>query len=283
MDTRLLKLRPPPSGIFSNVNEVIQHIHMSYEGGYRFIINWWNSAYKSERRAEDPWEYYFLPIWPDISAEERDLEVLPTGASVACTRDNIITPRLVDGKCNPLLLPKNRDTPGQLIDKHIILNEATAKEVDSFIQNNLQDPYIGLHIRGPGRLHGGAAEFRRQHGEEGNVPYSVYFDEVNRAISDNPDLKIFACSDSSLVIDEIQKEYGDRVVLYDATRSEFGEMQARHDENEGLVFDNYKLGLDMLVEAYALAGSAFFIHGNTNVANFVLCRSPNLQHKYVAA
>lgn len=280
MDLRLLRLRP--AGMFSNVNEVVQHIYLAEKGGYRFAIKWESSCYKTDDRSDDPWAYYFQPIWTDADVIDDSLEVLPTGRSVACTVDNIITPRKKDGDCNPLLLPKDRHFANAIIDRFISLNEDTAEAVNSFISGHLTEPYIGLHIRGPGRLDGGAAELRQKYGEPGNVPFHVYFEEVDRALARMPDAKILACSDSSIVIDRVRDTYGDRVVTHGSTLSEFGEMHTKRDENQGLEFNKHKLGLDVLVEAYALANSEYFIHGNSNVANFVLCKSPDLKHRYLS-
>jgi len=57
-----------------------------------------------------------------------------------------------------------------------------------------------------------------------------------------PAAKIFACSDSSIVIKNI---------------------------------------MDVVVEAYLLSETSVFVHGNSNIVNFVLCKNPTLHHKYV--
>lgn len=40
----------------------------------------------------------------------------------------------------------------------------------------------------------------------------------------------------------------------------------------------YKLGEDVVIEAFLLARTNFFIHANSSVANFVLCLNPALPH-----
>jgi len=84
-----------------------------------------------------------------------------------------------------------------------------------------------------------------------------------------------------MVIRRVKQVYGDKVITYNSTRSEFGEMHADHSENNGKEFPSFKLGLDVVVEAYLLSDVDFFVHGNSNVVNFVLCKSPNLQNHYV--
>ena len=141
-------------------------------------------------------------------------------------------------------------------------------------------PVIGLHIRGPGRVVGVRDRSKEVATTEG-LGLPSYFRAVDAALLTRQRARIFACSDSSLVIDAIAERYGDRVITYDASRSEFGEMHANHPSNAGLSFSPYKLGLDVLVEAYCLSGTDFFIHGNSNLANFVVCRNPTLEHLYV--
>jgi hypothetical protein len=60
-------------------------------------------------------------------------------------------------------------------------------------------------------------------------------------------------------------------------------MHASRRENEDQAFSPCALGEDVVVEAYLLSMTDFFVRGNSNVADFVLCRSPNLQSRYVFA
>ena len=230
MDNRLLKLRS--AGMFSNVNETIQHIHLANQGGYRFIIDWSKSCYRDELRSEDPWLYYFEPVWSNLNQNGLELETLPAGVSVACSKNNIITPRLYDGVCDPLLLPKDRQAVHAIIKRHIILNSKVNEVVTTFFDRHLTKPYIGLHIRGPGRLDGGVKTLRAAYGSSNKVPYETYFKQVELALKETPDSLIFACSDSSRVIQTIIDRFGNKVKVYQSTRSDFGEMHAAHPKNK---------------------------------------------------
>lgn len=276
-----LELRP--AGMFSNVNEMVEQLRLAELGGYRFVTNWSRSCYRDPDRPVDPWTYYFEPCFPGLEELDDDLPVLPGGTSVACTRDNIITPRLEDANSNPLLLPKDRQGAHDLINRYLHLRPEVSAIIDSFAETYFTGPVIGLHIRGPGRIDGGALTLRKPHLSDGGVPAELFLRHADAALDKFPGAQIFACSDSSLVIDQVQAEYGDRVVTYDATRSVFGEMHANHPKNAGQVFSLYKLGLDVLVEAWLLARCDFLVHGNSNVANFVLCAAPDLPHDYVPA
>ena len=276
--------------MFSNVNEVVEQIRRAQLGGYRFVINWSKSAYRDPNRPGDPWSYYFEPCFANIPVDARDqatdIQELAGGVSVACSCDNIITPREVDGICAPLLLPKDRHGAHSIIRNHIILKEEIRNKIDEFFLKRLsRHAVIGLHVRGAGRTDGGVPAMRKLHGvKDGNAaPMAPFFEAVDRIAQDNPVAKIFACSDSEAVIRQIITRFGDRVVLWPAQRSEFGEMHANHPQNSGLNFSRYRLGLDVIAEAYLLSKAQHLVHGNSNVTNFVLCHNPDLENHYIPA
>ena len=114
------------------------------------------------------------------------------------------------------------------------------------------------------------------------IPFEQFFRFVDEHLSKHKEAKIFACSDSSYVIEEIEQRYEDRVFSYPSTRSVFGEMHVtKHRENMGRRFPKYKLGEDVIIETFLLSQTSHFIHGNSNVANFVLCNNPHLSHSYI--
>lgn len=276
-DVRLLRLRP--DGMFSNVNEVVEQLRRAEAANYRFIIEWTTSCYRDPERHADPWTYYFEACFPE--QYRVGLPILAGGVEIACCRDNIITPRIRDGDCNPLLLPQDRQRANDLISRYIRLKPDVAESIQAFASKQFRPRMIGLHIRGPGRTDGGVPALRRRYGNPDEVPLKVFFEQTDEALRQVPDAGIFGCSDSSVVIDAIRDRYGDRAAFYPAIRSPFGEMHTGHPRNEGQVFPPYRLGLDILNEAYLLARTDMFVHGNSNVANFVLCATPLLPHAYV--
>lgn len=274
-----LELRLRNSGMFSNVNELVQYLYMAESGSYTFYIDWRHSCYKEDIFGKNPWEYYFEQCFSQDKSES--LGLLPVGKAIACSQNNIITPRLKNGQCNPLLLPKDRFLPHRLIKKYIHLKPQVNEIIDRFKKEYFNNHVIGLHLRGLGRNHGGAAQLRQQGGGVLAVDYERFFHYIDQRLSIQTDAKIFVCSDSQDVIDHVVDVYQDKVITYDATRSAFGEMHAQHKHNSGLSFSPYKLGLDVLIEAYLLSKTSYFVHGNSNVANYVLCLDPNIEADYV--
>jgi len=134
-----------------------------------------------------------------------------------------------------------------------------------------------------GAFEGGALESRQELKLRGGIPFEVFFRAIDERLSEDPTSTLFLCSDSQKVIDGFSDRYGDAFVLYPSIRSDFGEMHANHCENKGIQFPRKKLGIDIVVKAHLLSRCDYFIHGNSNVANFVLCYNPGLEHQYIFA
>jgi hypothetical protein len=281
-DWKLLRLRP--AGMFSNVNEVVQQLYLAEREGYRFVIDWTNSCYADPAEVRDPWEYYFEQPFSGCDQDATDLPLLPGGQPVACAKHNIITPREIDGECAPLLLPTDRVLPHRIISRYLRLQPRVTELVESFAGMNDMDDFIGLHIRGAGRIHGGVPRLREHLPKNRGVPLSTYFSQVDAAMDELRCEKLFVASDSEFVISECRARYQDRIICFPSQRSDFGEMHvAGKPENRGLSFDKPGLGLEVLVEALLLAKSRLFVHGNSNLVNFVLCFNAALKHRDVYA
>jgi len=268
--------------MFSNVNEVIQQLYLAQRNRYTFVIDWSSSCYLESHRKIDPWNYYFEDCFPNLNPETKPLRHLPRGEIVACTRDNIITPRTQDGNCVPLLLPRDRLLPHGIIKRYLFIKPSLQKHISEFRHEHFQKHTIGLHIRGPGRSDGGAPQMRSRFLCENGVPFAQYYKFVDQHMVSHPEARIFICSDSAYVVQKVERRYGKSVFHYPATRSSFGEMHnSHHPENKGKSFPKYKLGKDVISEAYLLSHTDHLIHGNSNVVNFILSKNPLLPHTYV--
>lgn len=274
-------LRGYTFGMFANVHHVAAFARAAEADGRDFVIQWDNSPYADPDRTDDPWLAFFEPVFPGAQASPNAPSVRALYPQVPLSSDHLFHPRLIAGQRDTMTLPADRQLGHDVLARYIRLNRTTQAFIDDFAATFFTRPVIGLHLRGPGRLHGGAAEMREMAQPGGGVPYALYFDAVDAALADHPEALVFGCSDSAEVIEEIAARYGERALFYPATRSRFGEMQDNHPENEGQEFAPYKLGLDVIVEAHLLARSTHFVHGNSNVANYVLCRAPEMPSTYV--
>ena len=132
MNKPCYELRLRNSGMFSIVNEVVQYLYLAQRDGYEFFIDWRHSCYRDPDQEGDPWAYYFEPCFENLERQGEE-KLLPVGKSIACAKDNVITPRLHDGKCRPLLLPHDRSIPHALINKYIRLKPLIREHIEQFL------------------------------------------------------------------------------------------------------------------------------------------------------
>jgi len=282
-EPQIFKINLRGAGLFSNVNEVVEQISIAQRENYKFVINWSSSSYRDPEDETDPWLYYFEPCF-DIpkDAISRNPAVLTGGEKAVCTRYNIITPCEVHRSCGSMLLPRDRQKAHKIIREHIVPKPYILSQIESFQQQNFRSRMIGVHARGRGRIDEDIREVNPDADASHASFLNTFFEHIDDIISFCPDAGIFACSDSSVVISEIQRKYGERVIHYPSQRSEFGEMhESSNQNNAGLKFDRKKLGEEVLSEALLLSRTDFFIHSFSNVSNFVLCANPTLFHRYV--
>jgi len=271
-----------PAGMFANINEVVCHLNLAEKNQYNFAINWKESPYKDDFVEGDPWTYFFENCFEEAEPPNAS-EVLPYVGDSSDKVLNIMRPRVYNhfGR-GPMLLPSDRPLARRLIETYIKPKAAIRRNIDEFEKEHFTTYVIGLHLRGPGRLHGGTRQLKRKYVLKHGVPFGLYFGHVDAALASHPDAKIFVCSDSEMVIGECKARYGDRVLSYTATRSEFGEMHQEYRKSPEK-YSGYKLGEDVIVEGYLLSKTHYFVHGNSNVSNFVLCLNPSQESKYVYA
>jgi hypothetical protein len=258
-------------GMFSVVNEVVDHLAVAERRDYRFLVNW-RSCYEQEGMGQNTWTYYFEPCFGLAEEQVVVRDILP---SHAFRPGNPITPR----RQGALALPVRRRAVKAVIDRHLHLKPAVREAIDRFAGRHLpaDRPLLGVHVRGPGRADGGARQLRERHALEAGVPLGLYRRAIDAELDRRPDARILVCSDSQQVVDACRALYGDRVVDYPASRTPSGEPHlAAASRRQG-----YKIGEDVLVEAWLLSSADVLIHGSSNVTNFVLCNNPALQHRYV--
>ena len=266
-------------GMFSVVNELIDHFYVGDLNGYKIKPRWKRSPYKSAEHGDDVFLYYFEPLYtPNANDEE-----IGRVKKHARRKGNLITPT----ENGYLDQPKSREVVQKIIEKYIKLKKNIIKKINDFEKNNFKDKKIlGVHLRGGGILTGTYHPLNSDNVDEkkkqkialkNGVPYELFFEEIDKYLNDNKDASIFLCSDSEDVILQCKKKYEDKIITYDSTRTNVGEM---HHDNS-LQNMKYKLGEDILVEAYLLSKTDYLIHGSSNVTNFVLCNNSKLENHFV--
>lgn len=134
---------------------------------------------------------------------------------------------------------------------------------------------VGLHLRGPGRLHGGAGYLADKLGR-GRPPYAAYYDAVDRQLASGAS-HVLLCTDAGCVVDRVRNRYGSRVIVSSTITPDTGEPHVSK------AADPETLGWEALKDVCGLCRCRWLVHGNSNMSNFVLCVAPNLGHQDIYA
>jgi len=270
MSTMVFKLGK--SGMCCNTNHYIHAC--GYADAYKLDIKpiWKGGVYAPP--GKDAWPQFFKRPQCRGSVVQTLTRSSPllTDFDFAAPRGDILPKHYRDKyKCSTVLMPpRSRQRANQLITKHIKLQRNLADQINGFAAQHLAGRHVvGLHLRGPLRFHGGAIYFSDQL-NCGHPSYPAYFREVDKRLQD--DSVILLCTDAGAVVETVQERYGDRVVVPSKILPKKGEPHLAKK------FKPYDLGVDVLSDAYLLAKSDIFVHGNSNVANFVLCLAPKMPH-----
>ena len=278
---RLLELRPV--GMFSNVLEVVERIRIANEQGYAFRISWKNSLYAPEGYQSDPWSFFFQQPYGALARKPISSDTAFASAkSVVCSTISCVIPCRENGNCDTAMFPKDPWVANRIIEHYIRLNPNLVRRVAA-VRKALfgGSEFIGLHLRGARGVDGGNRRLRALADATGPVPYSIYFRAVDAAIERYPSLPILTCSDSSDVVDQVRKRYGERIITTNAIRTAQGEMHHAVGQNPQLKAAALDLGYDVVVEAYLLSQSKVLIHGFSNVTRFARLKSPDMQADFV--
>lgn len=271
-DRRIVRLRP--FGMFSNVCEVVQHLYNAERDGYTFDIQWDTSPYLDPAMGPEPWNYYFEQPFRPTPTPPDDAMVLPGGRDVVCRSDSIITPCRVDFDHHSMYLPADTSEAHRIIRRFLRLTPQTQSALTAARQQLVQGPTIGVHMRGPAGTDGGNRDARAAHGSPGAVPYALFQRHIDAALASRPDARILLCTDDADVIDHMRLHYGSKIATYDAFRLPAGEMHTRIARGEAMAATPYRLGLDVVIEAYLLGDTDILIHDFSNVSRFVRCLTP---------
>jgi len=271
------------SRMFSELNRLLAAAHWAQQNNRRLIPRWVGGRYAPP--STDGFGRYFHRLDHDPTAADSAAETVDRQDARFGPRHRIVAPRgplppavqKKYGEPTSLLPPLDRALGQRLIATALVPRwEILAMVAAAWSANRLdaRGPVIGLHLRGPGRLHGGAGWFCERLGE-GNPPFAAYWRAVDRLPADQP---ILLCTDAGCVRRGVVERYGaDRVACVSGQLPEEGE------PHKGDRYPPEALGLSILVDAWLLAHCSFFVHGNSNVANFVLCLNPALPHEDIYA
>lgn len=241
------------SGMFSVFITALGFLHFYEEEGWAGAkIDFREKGlYYDPQRGSNWWEYYFEPVVLGSNEEAQERKI----AHRQIHRFNRTGDRIL-----------SREEASRIVQKHIKIKPVLEKKISAFVEKNFKGHFvIGVHFRGTDKV-------KR---EAKPVPFEQVFQEIRSLISELPtkDYKIFVATDEERFLQEIKREFKERVIFSDARRSSDG--RAVHFAHS----HSYKTGEEAVVDCLLLSRSNYLLRTESNLSFCSGLFNPNLPIK----
>jgi hypothetical protein len=247
-----------PHGMFSNVNQVINACRLVELGEIDpFYVNGDHFLYRPEGFAGNPWDLYLEQPFPDAPSTGKFLD--------EGLINSFITPYTSD---LVLLPPTDRFEAQQIIETYIRPRPCVTDMAAAFIERHNPESKAACLLRGPGKMIDLEGAAQRTH----DAMYGAETDyrEPFARVLDKLGLPTILYSDASNVLEWMTDRCRDHVEWTDTPRLPDGEMH--HHATEG----QEELGRSILAQVLMMTQALVFIHGSSNIANYVLGANPHV-------
>lgn len=256
-------------GLFSNLNQVIDAFWWGEQKDVQVLVDWRTMLPNYKVNLDDDvWDIMCERV--GYTAEEAHQDLPNVNPARCFAADNVITPRF-HTKHKLLLPPKNRHAAKAIINRHVHFKPVVQLRTD-LIKFNVEKT-IGVHLRGPWRYRDKTLRRIVSMLNVPNPPFQLFFNKIDELLSLGME-NIFLGTDATVVKNGVKKRYGKRVISQDCFLTRNGELHHRPDALNHATGD--EMLFDALADALAFSKTAFFLHGNSNLSNFVLGYSPFL-------
>jgi hypothetical protein len=240
-------LRPEGGcGICGYIWQVIRGIYHNPNKTYH--VDFSTCIYKDSavQNINNVWEYYFIqPHTNSLSVIEPEKTVGLIDVPESEFRDvYMVNP-------TPEYIKEMRYKFNNIIKSNIILKDHIKQKIEDYIDIKFKGKKIlGLHLRGT------------DHPDK--KPVQEYMQTVKTKLKDYDFL--FVCSDEQYNIDFCKVVFGGKVITYNSKRSESSQ-PLHHRPNTSN--HHYKIGEDVIVEAYLMANTDFLLCGTNSNVNYL--------------
>ena len=264
------------AGFFALLIYAINQLIWADENGYQPVVLFGDrcrdgrpNRYFDSAHGPNVWEYFFWPVSPSApraSASDHQLTVKQLFGLHHLSLASVQT--YPHGVHRHLKVPRwhydemwhrtMRNRASHTLHRYVRLRAAPLRAVRTFYRDQVlalgsARPVLGLHLRGTDKLRNIGGRIVRP---------DEYRPLIRHYLHQRPDGILLIATDSPSFLEEVRREYGNRVVAYDALRSERNAFADRRLQ------DNYKKGEDALVDALALSCANFLVKPASALSEF---------------
>lgn len=278
-----------PWGMFFEVARYISAVKWAKRHNALAMPLWSAEAcrYVSEPPAHgDAWDVFFERAghtWADAKHCPRSVKYNKTGrycpiSLKACGFPGWYEQIKPEGDANHVLgIPNGSEDDRQLLATFVRPQAEIADYIEQVYEKYLAGRHvIGLHVRGPGRYHDGTLLLQWYCKYTNQPPYDEYARLVEQHLRD--DSVILLGTDAGCVAEHFKARWGEQVLCVEQHKRQLGEGH-HHPEDSNV----YQMGVHALLDAYLLARADVFVHGNSNMSNFIICMAPAMPREDVYA
>ena len=225
------------------------------------------NRYFDAGRGTNVWDYFFEPVSPVTArASDRQLSVKQLFGLHHLSTESVQT--YPHGVYRHLKVPQwrfdeewhrmMRSRADRTLRRYVQLRPTPLHAVRAFYRDQVlglgaDRPVLGLHLRGTDKLKNIGGRIVRP---------NEYHPLIQHYLRRRPNAILLLATDSPSFLAEMRREYGARIVVYDALRSE------RNAFADKRLSDNYKKGEDALIDALALSCSNYLIKPASALSEF---------------
>lgn len=247
-------------GFFAVYRALLEALYFADIRGMLPVIRYRENFLYAEKNAingtTNPFEYYFVqPSFIKVQDAKKSYKVVVSVPEHTEMVRLVFTGEFASYHANSLYLKQL----ARIQNKYIRLNENTS----NFVKQGLQaiignNKVLGVHLRG--------TDFKKNYNiHPVYIKENEYIEAIKEAIKEDGWEKIFLATDDLAALDVCKHEFGDKLVYYeDVYRTQKAHSVAfSHDNREN---HKYRLGLEVLRDAYTLAACDGLIAGISQVS-----------------
>lgn len=252
------------SGFFSNVFYVLGHICYANEMGYLPVVDMENykTLYNEECNVDETknaWEYYFYqPV--DLSLEEA------YNSKQIVLSDNLYlrnyVPLYVGNYSERGISKSDVENLNKICKKYIRIKKDILHKNDRIWKDLIRTSgnVLGVHIRG--------TDMKCFPNHPNPPELDKYLDIIDGLLKNEKYKIILLCTDEEKIANTLRGKYPKQIITTDAYRAIEENSNGVHFSDDSRELHKYKLGLEVLRDAYFLSKCDGLVYSNSNVPYF---------------